>query len=251
MVQKEVAAQLRNTDRSRTPLLNKGGRGGKGRQQLAAPQQLALPGPAASSSAADTILEVKEKAKGRNKRNRVGKRPLAGRVWQLRDLLPDVQSMLHGNQGNGICFAFQDGLSELGPSCNRQHVCIGCGSARRHGRCLQSRLAALASASPRKPSDGDNAVATAPLHLPSVTSCKTHGRILFVAAHDCHETDFWEPTDDTWPQQEDSALELAYFDLSRKRKHFEILMFLQHVSAGFFYRGAQQFIEPAPTRNEG
>ena len=82
LVQKEVSAQLRNTDRSRTPL----GRGGKGRPQLAAPQQLALPGLAASSSAADMNLESKGKGKRKNKRNRAGKRPPAGRVWHLRDL---------------------------------------------------------------------------------------------------------------------------------------------------------------------
>ena len=38
-----------------------------------------------------------------------------------------------------------------------------------------------------------------------------------MAAHDCHETDFLGAHRDTWPQQEDSAFELAYFDLSRKR----------------------------------
>ena len=149
MVQKEVATQLRNTDRSRTPLCNKGGRGGEGRPQLPAPQQLDLPGPAASSSAAGVNLKGKGKAKGKNQRNRAGKRPTAGAVWTQRDILnggPEVQSMLHGNQGNGICHAFQDGLFEIGSSCSRQHVCTGCGGTRgcRECKCLQPRLAALA-----------------------------------------------------------------------------------------------------------
>ena len=148
LVQKEVSAQLRNADRSRTPLPNKAGRGGKGRPQLAPPQQLALPGVAASSSVTDMNLESKGKGKGKNKRNRAGKRPPAGTVWQLRDLLrggPEVQSMLQASQGNGICFAFQEGRCEHGPSCSRQHVCIGCGGTRGYNecQCLQSRLAAL------------------------------------------------------------------------------------------------------------
>ena len=139
LVQKEVSAQLRSADRSRTPL----GRGGKG-----SPQQLALPCLAASSSAADMNLESKGKGKRKNKRNRAGKRPPAGTVWQLRDLLrggPEVQSMLQASQGNGICFAFQEGRWEHGPSCSRQHVCIGCGGTRGYNecQCLQSRLAAL------------------------------------------------------------------------------------------------------------
>ena len=45
-----------------------GSRGGKGRPQLAAPQQLALPGLAASSSAADRNLEFE--AKGEKKKTR-------------------------------------------------------------------------------------------------------------------------------------------------------------------------------------
>ena len=123
--------------------------GGEGRPQLPAPQQLALPGPAASSSAAGVNLKGKGKAKGKNQRNRAGKRPAAGAVWTLRDILsggPEVQSMLHGNQGNGICYAFQDGLYENGSSCSRQHVCIGCGGTRgcRECKCLQPSLAALA-----------------------------------------------------------------------------------------------------------
>ena len=51
-----------------------------------------------------------------------------------------------------------------------------------------------------QPSDGDNAVATAPLQLPPVTSCKTHGRVLIVAAHDCHETDILGAHRDTLQQ---------------------------------------------------
>ena len=49
-------------------------------------------------------------------------------MWTLRDILrgPEVHSVLHGNQGNGICYAFQEGLCEIGSSCSRQHVCIGC-----------------------------------------------------------------------------------------------------------------------------
>ena len=105
LVQKEVAAQLKRSsaDRSRTPRFNKGR---KSQPQLPAPQQLALPGPAASSSG---------------------------------------QNMLHGNRGNGICVAFQDGHCE-NLSCARQHVCIGCGGNRGYHQCQcrQSKLAALA-----------------------------------------------------------------------------------------------------------
>ena len=119
--------------------LNKGS--GKGRPQLAAPQQLALPGPAASSS----VSSPAPKRKG-NKKTK-GQRPPAGKVWTMRDLLrggPEVQKMLHGNKGNGICFAFQDGRCE-NSSCVRQHVCIGCGGNRGYHQCqcLQSKLAAL------------------------------------------------------------------------------------------------------------
>ena len=147
LVQNEVAAQLKrgSSDRSRTPRF-KGG--GKGQKQLPAPQQLALPGPAASSSTSSSASKEKGKCNGRKQKNRVSQRPPAGKVWTMRDLLrggPEVQNMLHGNKGNGICFAFQGGHSE-NSSCARQHVCIGCGG--NHGyhqcQCLQSRLAALA-----------------------------------------------------------------------------------------------------------
>ena len=49
------------------------------------------------------------------------------------------------DEGNGICFAFQDGHCE-NSSCARQHVCIGCGGNRGYHQChcLQSKLAALA-----------------------------------------------------------------------------------------------------------
>ena len=145
MLQKEVAAQLKrsSSDRSRTPRSNKGG--GKGQKQLPAPQQLALDGPAASSSSAP-----KGNGKGtvRKQKNLGSKRPPAGKVWTMRDFLrggPEVQNMLHGNRGKGICFAFQDGHCE-NSSCARPHVCVGCGGNRGYHQCqcLQSKLAALA-----------------------------------------------------------------------------------------------------------
>ena len=147
LVQKEVAAQLKrnSSDRSRTPRF-KGS--GKGQKQLPAPQQLALPGPAASSSTSSSASKGNGKGNGRRQNKRHNKRPPAGKVWTMRDLLrggPEVQNMLHGNKGNGICFAFQDGLCE-NSSCARQHVCIGCGGNRGYNQCqcLQSKLAALA-----------------------------------------------------------------------------------------------------------
>ena len=97
LVQKEVATQLKRSgaDRSRTPRFNWGG--GEGRPQLPAPQQLALPGPAASSSASSSAPKVN--GKGNAKKQKKGKRPPAGKVWTMRDLLrggPEVQNMLHG-----------------------------------------------------------------------------------------------------------------------------------------------------------
>ena len=45
-----------------------------------------------------------------------------------------------------------------------------------------------------QPSDSEPAIATSPPRLRSVKYCKTHGCLLLVAVHDCHETDFWELT---------------------------------------------------------
>ena len=148
LVQKEVAAQLKrgSADRSRTPR-SKGN--GKGRPQLPPPQQLALPGPAESASASSSATKGNTKgSRNRGKQSRgIKQRPPAGKVWTLRDILrggSEVQSMLDGNKGNGICFAFQDGRCE-NSSCVRQHVCIGCGGNRGYHQCqcLQSKLAAL------------------------------------------------------------------------------------------------------------
>ena len=146
LIQKEVAAQLKRSsaDRSRTPRFNKGG--GKGQKQLPAPQELAFPGPAASWSTSSSA--PKGNGKGSARKQKKGKRPPAGKVWTMRDLVrggPEVQNILHGVRGNGICFAFQDGHCE-NPSCTRQHVCIGCGGNRGYHQCqcLQSKLAALA-----------------------------------------------------------------------------------------------------------
>ena len=162
VVQKEVAAQLKrsSTDRSRTPRLNKGG--GKGRPQLPAPQQLALTGPAASSSVSTPAPKRNAKSNKKTK----GQRPPASKVWTMRDLHrggPEVQKMLHGNRGNGICFSFQDGRCE-NSSCVRQHVCIASFAAGQQS---------VAAASPTR-------------HL--VMSCEI--RVLLVTAHVCHETDF-------------------------------------------------------------
>ena len=70
--------------------------------------------------------------------------------------------------------------------------------------------------------------------IPSVMFCKT--RVLLVTAHDCHEslTDFLGAHRDALQQHGNISLELAYFDLSRKRDFFEILILLGHVKAGFF-----------------
>ena len=52
-------------------------------------------------------------AMGGNRKNRVGQETSSRQgCGPMRDLLrggPEVQNMLHGNKGNGICFAFQDG----------------------------------------------------------------------------------------------------------------------------------------------
>ena len=63
-------------------------------------------------------------------------------------------------------------------------------------------------------------------------SCET--RVLLVTAHVCHETDFLAAHRDALQQHGNSSLELAYFDLSRKRDFFEILILLSHVKSGFF-----------------
>ena len=51
--------------------------------------------------------------------------------------------------------------------------------------------------------------------IPSVMFYKT--RVLLVTAHDCHETDFLGAHRDALQQHGNISLELAYFDLSRKR----------------------------------
>ena len=150
LVQKEVDAQLRGSgvDRSRTPRSGTIGhmRGRKNRRlQLTGPQQLALPSSASSAPAPKANPKSKGKGKGRGKRP--GRRPLAGKVWTLADLLAggdEVASMLHRNEGNVVCYRFQEGTCQLDP-CTRSHVCIGCGGPRGYNqcKCLQSRLAAL------------------------------------------------------------------------------------------------------------
>ena len=79
--------------------------------------------------------------------SRPGRRPPAGKVWTLNHLLAggdEVASMLFRNEGNGVCYRFQEGTCQLDP-CTRSHVCIGCGGPRGYNQCqcLQSRLAAL------------------------------------------------------------------------------------------------------------
>ena len=73
--------------------------------------------------------------------------------------------------------------------------------------------------------------------------CKT--RVLLVTAHDCHETDFLGAHRDASQQHGNISLELAYFDLSRKRDFFEILILLGDVKAGFFT--AVHLVPPAST----
>ena len=59
------------------------------------------------------------KGKGKGKKTGPGKRPPAGSVWLLNDLPKggeEVAKMLHQNQGNGVCYAFQEDSCQHGLS---------------------------------------------------------------------------------------------------------------------------------------
>ena len=140
VVQKEVAAQLRNSgvDRSRTPRgieSKSGGRGNK-RLQLTRPQQLTLLGPSAPKASP----ESKGKARGKGKKAGPGKRPATSskEVRRIRNCSTRTKVTL-------FAMRFKKAAVKTVPSCTRKHVCLGCGGVRGyiHCQCLQSRLAAL------------------------------------------------------------------------------------------------------------
>ena len=149
IVQKEVAAQLRNSgvDRSRTP---RGGRVSRNKResalQLTGPQQPALPCPSCVVCA-----EIKPQEQGKGKRK--GEESRSGKASTSRHDLAaprrlkggeEVTKLFHQSEGYTIWYAFQEGTCQQNP-CSRRHVCLGCGGARGYNQCqcLQSRLAAL------------------------------------------------------------------------------------------------------------
>ena len=108
------------------------------------------PGPATSSSAADTNLETKrgkrwEGTRGTEQEN-VPQRGVCGNYVTSSEEAQKFRACSMRTKAMESALLSKTTFCELGPSCNRQHVCIGCGGARGYGhcQCLQSRLAALA-----------------------------------------------------------------------------------------------------------
>ena len=187
---REHGAERSHRDRSRASLLDVGGRGGKGR-----PPQLALP-----------------------------------RTWKLRGKRregtrgteQENDSSGEGERGN---HATSSEEAQKFRTCSMGTMALDSAMLSKTAFVITVRLvlvntsasgagapgdiegASACSPGSTQPSDGDNAVSTSPVHLLSVTSCKTHDRILFVAAHDRHGTHFLGVHRDCWPQ--------PYFDLSR------------------------------------
>ena len=123
MVQKEVAAQLQSSgvDRSWTPRgrqIPRVREQRRKREQTFAAHSTSTTCSSLSRCArtAHAKSEPNSKAKATSRGRRPCQRAPAGSVWLLRDLLrggTDVANMLHQNQANGICYAFQEGSCQL------------------------------------------------------------------------------------------------------------------------------------------
>ena len=61
-------------------------------------------------------------------------------------------------------------------------------------------------------------------------SCRSLLRLLLVATHDWHETDFRDAPHERWSQQNEKAFELSVASWF----FFEVLLILEHIRAGFF-----------------
>ena len=152
-----------------------------------------------------------------------GKRPPAGTIWQLEDLLRQTE--------NVICYAFRAGTCQQNPY-PRKHIC--------HGLRRTTWLQPVASAcrAGLAPSEHSSASSTSRPRIPLVRSCRSPSQLLLVAAHDCHVTDFLDALQEWWSQQNETAYELVCFDLGRKLDFFEVLLVLEHIRDGFFKGGA-------------
>ena len=141
-MQKEIH-YLRNEvrrNRSRTPIASRGQNKGRGRLAITGSQQLALPAPSAAAT--------KGKGKGNARR-----RPRAGRkgkdgVWSFEQVCrsPSLRNFFTPKNANkGVCFKFQSGRCK-DSDCQREHCCIGCGTAGNpydECHCLQAHADAL------------------------------------------------------------------------------------------------------------